>query len=251
MKRTTLFFAVALCCSLAATAWAATATHTVSSKASANKAGTKDRPAKFLAGYRYDVTVDDGSRPSAPQTWTWKWDGVQLNGADFPKCTSEMIDAAQSDSVCPKGSLVAQGPIEAKSGPDTDPNSNFTCTGKVIKIYNAGAKEQTFYADGPPENCAGLTYLAPAKMRVKTSKGTSSTTLVFPDNLVHPLPGISSGLTFFDVKYFPRKTTKGKGKKKRTVNFMSSSKCSDQRKFTMTVVDDEGTRTLHADAGAC
>jgi hypothetical protein len=231
---------------LVATAMAA-ATHTVTSAARANKAGSTKSPAKFLANFRYDVTPDGNVRPPSPDSWSWKWNGVQTHGAAFPKCTAEMIDAAQSNSVCPKGSLFASGPIQGLVGPDTDPTSNAECNGKKILLYNAGANEATFYVDGPPDGCLGLGYLAPAKVALKTVKGTTTTTLTFPQNLTHPLPGVSSGLSFFDVTFIPLKVKKGK----KTTHFMTSSKCSGQRTFTYTVKDPEGTHVATADAGRC
>jgi hypothetical protein len=230
----------------AATAFAA-AEHTVSSTASKNKTGSKAKPAQFNAKWTYSVSDATGARAPAPNTWAWKWDGVKVDGSKFPKCTAEKIDAAQSDSVCPKGSLVATAPFTAKLGPDANPMSSVTCSGKTVRTYNAGANKQAILIVGPGTNCAGIGYLAPATITMKTVGRTTTMTLAFPENITHPLPGIAGGLTDISTSYKPLSKKVGK----KTYYYMSSTSCSSQRKFTFTVTDSTGTTTKTANAGRC
>lgn len=230
----------------AATAFAA-ADHTVSSTASKNRTGSKAKPAQFNATWKYAVADATGARAPAPLKWSWKWDGVRVDGSKFPKCTAEMIDAAQSDSVCPKGSLVATAPFTAKLGPENNPMSSVTCSGKTVRTYNAGPNKQAILIVGPGTNCAGIGYLAPAVITMKTVARTTTMTLVFPENITHPLPGIAGGLTDISTSYKPLKKTVGR----KTHYYMSSTSCSSQRKFTFTVVDSTGTTKKTANAGRC
>ncbi len=47
--------------------------------------------------------------------------GIVTNGKGFPTCSLAKIQAAKSDTVCPKGALVATGSITALLGPDDRP----------------------------------------------------------------------------------------------------------------------------------
>src|SRR4051812_27963364 len=236
-----------LCGAFAAIAMASVTSQTVTSTATVNKAGSKKKPAPFAGKFLYTATTDDGGRTATPVSWAFKWDGVKINGAKFPKCTAEEIDLAQSDAGCPPGSLITESPAVANSGPESDPMQFFECKGKTIRFYNAGPQEWTFYVVGPGDQCAGLTYLAPVSMPLTTKKGTTTVKVIFPQNLTHPLPGIESGVALLDASF--KKRSVGSGKKK--TYLMSSSKCKGQRKFTFTVVDEDGTHPLTANAGKC
>lgn len=230
----------------AATAFAA-ADHSVTSKASKNKIGSKSKPVQFNATWDYSVADATGARAPAPLKWSWKWDGVRMDGSKFPKCTAEMIDAAQSDSVCPKGSLIATAPFKAKLGPENNVMSSVSCDGKTVRTYNAGPNKQAILIVGPGTSCAGIGYLAPSTITLKTVNRTTTATLVFPENITHPLPGIAGGLTEIQTSYKPIYKRVGK----KTYYYMSSTSCRSQRKFTFTVTDSTGTTTKTANAGRC
>ena len=89
----------------------------------------------------------------------------------------------------PKKSLVVSGPTEALLGPDSDPNSAIECTGKEGRLYNNG-DSLTYYVTGPAADCAGVSYLAPFVVEMKTKGKRTTFSLAFPDNISHPIPGI-------------------------------------------------------------
>jgi hypothetical protein len=223
--------------------------HTVKSQALKNKAGSKKHPAPFLANWRYDLTQPQGVRGPAPITWSWKWDGVKMDGSHHPVCTADMIDEGQTDTVCPKGSLVATTTFAAKLGPEGDPVNNVECVGKSTNVFNGGKNVQVWSIVGPPEGCAGVGYIPPFPVTFKTKKRTTTATLVFPSNVTHPLPGIEGGLTFEDVKPVAKNNTVKKGKK--SYSYMSSTSCKGNRMFRFTIVDSEGTHKVNTSAGKC
>ena len=85
--------------------------------------------------------------------------GVVNNGKDFPTCSLAKIEAAKTDTGCPKGSLVATGSITALIGPTTDPsasNPNVAPCKPLLHAYNGGpGKVVFFFVDQAPDHtCA-------------------------------------------------------------------------------------------------
>lgn len=251
MRKFMILAAVVVFGVLAATAFARNTVHTVTSKASVNKAGTKAKPEPFVAYYKYTAVESNGLRAATPVQWSWKWNGVVANQGDkFPICTAQQVDTAQSDSVCPKGSLVATTPAEflAKLGPESDPSSSVSCN-KRVNMYNAGKGKAIWVIVGPAAKCAGVAYLPPVPITLKTSGDTTTFGFTFAENITHPLPGIEGGIVSIDWQY--KKLTKKVGGK--TIGYLQSTGCgkSKTRTFTYTVKDADGNTTTSAKAGTC
>ena len=169
-----------------------------------------------------------------------------------------------SESVCPPGSLVGKGPnLVAALGPTGDPSPGVTspCTGKTIDVYNAGPGKATFAIDGPPEQCLTLGFLGAFDVSVTTSGGKSVFRWTQPDNLTHPLPGVTGTLVSGTMD-FPQiaaaakvaSVAKKKKKKKKKVKhfYLESTGCvPPTRDFTYTVADEFGTHTNTTSAGNC
>ena len=184
-------------------------------------------------------------------SWEWWWEGVTFNGGSFPKCTAAQIDAAQSDSVCPKGSLIGSvSPAEAALGPVSDPTQSLSCKGKTISIYNAGASEVTWFTEGPGEQCAGVGYLAPFTAALKKVGNSTHTTLTWPPNIVQPLHGVEGGFNLTNTTYFKVAGKPKKGKKGKSF-YATSIACKGSRDFTVIIVDTEGKNTMNTTAGKC
>ena len=183
--------------------------------------------------------------------------GMVVGGSDlqrgphFPKCTAAQIDAAQSDSVCPKGSLIGSvSPAEAALGPVSDPTQSVSCKGKTISIYNAGASKVTWFTEGPGEQCAGVGYLAPFTAALKKVGNSTHTTLTWPPNIVQPLPGVEGGFNLTNTTYFKVAGKPKKGKKGKSF-YATSIACKGSRDFTVIIVDTEGKKTTNTTAGKC
>jgi hypothetical protein len=85
------------------------------------------------------------------------------NGAFFPKCTAAKISANNGNNgkwnaVCPKGSLVAQGNVQAAL---TNPSANLAGPGAPCSlglwVYNGGPGTLVFFFTTTPAQCDGLT----------------------------------------------------------------------------------------------
>jgi hypothetical protein len=95
-------------------------------------------------------------------------DGLKADGKDFPKCTIAMINSgiAQhlNDKVCPKGSLIGEGPVNSLLGPATDLSVAGSPCNPYLRVYNGGQSGgkvfQTYFfvvaPDKPGYSCVTL-----------------------------------------------------------------------------------------------
>ncbi len=250
MRRNLLLVAAIAALGTSGIAYAATSADTNTVVAKATKGGTKKKPKAVAASFTLMSSGTGGARPDSPADFRWIWKGVKENGGKIPTCSADQIDAAQSDSVCPKASNVGHGEIKAYLGPDGDKTQNAQCT-KQLTVYNSGAGKSVLFATGDPAQCAGVGYLAPIPMTSKTSGTTTTMGFVFPDNISHPLPGLSGAFQSFTLSFTKSAVKKG-GK---TYSYLSSTGCKGKRGFTFTekYAPESGLdpKVSKASAGAC
>ena len=97
------------------------------------------------------------------------------NGAYFPKCSAATISAAGGsgkwNSVCPKGSLIASGTVQAAL---TSPSANLAGPGAPCSlglwVYNGGPGSMVFFFTTTPAQCDGLATGAAAPWVGKVSE---------------------------------------------------------------------------------
>jgi hypothetical protein len=116
---------------------------------SPNAAGSTSKPAAFKSITEDWMVKGTGSRPAGPLTKiVAKNYGMKTNGQDFPTCTAAKINAASKkgyNKVCPKGSLIGQGPVNSEFvSPNPPYHSAGTCN-PYLYIYNGGPKTQVFF----------------------------------------------------------------------------------------------------------
>lgn len=227
---------------------------TVTAAATASKGmGTKQAPKGVGAGITTGATTSDGSRPESAKELRSSWAGIVSNGKHFPKCTVDQIDMMQSDSTCPKGSLVAKGTLKAVIGPEADFDTPGANCVKEVRVYNAGANQATVLLVGSAADCVGVGYLPPFPATWSKAGGIDGgQTLVtpIPSNISHPLPGVLGSTTQLTMN-FMKQSVKFKGKKE---FYLSSVGCKGgKRKFTQVVVGDPSNKiyTTKTTAGAC
>jgi hypothetical protein len=144
-----------------------------------NHAGSKSKPAAFSAIAENWSAGGTHGRPAAPLIKiVAKNYGMVTNGKQFPTCTSSKINANGNkpgnkgwNKICPKGSLIGQGPVSAEF---VNPNPPYNVVGQCnpyLYIYNGGPKTQVFffteypYAPSKSYRCLGghvVTGAAPA-----------------------------------------------------------------------------------------
>jgi hypothetical protein len=117
---------------------------------SPNAAGSTSKPSAFKALTEDWKAKGTNGHPAAPLTKiVAKVYGMKTNGNEFPKCTANQINAAGNakgwNKVCPKGSLIGQGPVNSEFiNPNPPYNSAGTCN-PYLYIYNGGPKTQVFF----------------------------------------------------------------------------------------------------------
>src|SRR3954447_19828859 len=199
MKKLLLLLLAACALASVGIASAQDAADKVTVTSSAPGTGSAKKPKPIAPSWSVDIAgATAGNRSASPLEHDWKWNGITENGKYFKTCTAQEIDAAQSDAGCDPKSVVARGKLTAFLGPEGQRSQNVTCQ-KQITIYNGGAGKASLFAFGDPAACAGVGYLPPIPIVwKKQGKHTSLQVFVFPDNIVHPLPGLEGAFTHLE-----------------------------------------------------
>ncbi len=195
--------------------------------------GSKKKPK--LGGFSFSFTIKapGDTIPTVVKTFNLLVEGTQVNTSVAKTCSPTAMDSAQSDSVCPKGSLIGTGTIGDAVGHSGAPFSSAVYCDLPVKIYNSGKNKAALWIKaGPPDCLAAVAQTVPAKW-VKTSKGTALQFTV-PDGLRHQL-GLDLAVTSATTN-FKNITKKVKGKK---VGYFSSIGCKDGKRDIVGKFTDE------------
>jgi hypothetical protein len=210
--------------------------YTVDGSVSAH-GGSKQKPKP--GGLKFSFTTSAGDLvPNVIKTYKITFSGGKVNTQVAKACTAKQMDQAQSDSNCPKGSLIGTGQINNYVSTSGSPAAGATQCKLPLKIYNAGKNKAALWIKtGPPDCIAAVAQAIDAKWSVN-SKGASLSFTV-PDGLRHQLgldlPVISTTSTIKKI------TKKIKGK---TVGYLESVGCGKSKKRTITATfTDEGGRS--------
>lgn len=184
---------------------------TTSGKITPSNAGTKKKPKNGLLNVVFNVNGDSNSTLSRIEYTVPS--NVRLDGTGFKTCSVEFI-AAQGDSKCPKASLVGTGAATALLGP-TKSKLDFN-----VKVYVSGKKALTLY-------------LVTNLFTIPIPATISGQTVAFdiPERVQSPVTGLYSYVTSVTANLGKQpgikgSVTKGKGKKRKTRNFVSVRGCT-------------------------
>jgi hypothetical protein len=225
-------------------------TYTVTGKVSPTKAGTKKKPVPIGLDFGYTVAEKSGKRPALIDKYSIHFAGLQVNSAVAKSCTAAKIDAAQSDSVCPKGSLIGTGDVENQSGATSDETANTITCHLDLAVYNSGKNKAALFLSGgpsndPAENCPLTVAKAIDANFVRNKTGTALQFNV-DDQLLHPAPGFDNAVVL--VKSTIKKITK-KIKGKTRGYFESIGGCKNKKRaITVTFTPNNGTPAQKAQA---
>ncbi|MEP6954854.1 MAG: hypothetical protein ABI950_12415, partial [Solirubrobacteraceae bacterium] len=214
--------------------------------------GTKSKPVPVGVGYTMNVSTADGSRPEAVKQLTEAWEGVRSYGKYFPKCTAAQIAAAQSDKVCPKGSLVGTGKVHSLVAPLNDFSTQGATCDRDTHTYNAGQNKVTVIFTGPGDKCLGTAYTSPFSGKWSDTGGIGggqATITIPPREQTYPVPGVLVSTTQLSFT-FPKRVITVKGKK---VSYLMSVGCKGKRsaKLIYQGQPKPETHTITASAGSC
>lgn len=229
-------------------------TFTASLGFSPGKAGSAAKPSPF-ALHEHWAAKSNNSNNAAPLIHiVAKIYGVKYDTKDFPVCTDAMINnggkTGQWDRVCPKGSLVAEGPVTSKLTDPNHPTQGGPCN-PYLHVYNGGGNKVVFFfVSGPfsPDpakyQCAGTTTgtsAPPYDGTLSYKGGYAITNIPLPPSVSTHAGGLPvyASLITLDVTY-KKLTRKVKGK---TVAYQASVACKHGQRpysFTFTAVNFPG-----------
>ena len=229
-------------------------TFTASLTFSPSKAGSAKKPSPF-AMHEVWTAKSNNSNNAAPLTHiVQKVYGIKVDTKDFPKCTDAMINnggkTGKWDKVCPKGSLVAEGPVNSTLTDPNHPTQGGPCN-PYLHIYNGGGNKVVFFfVSGPfspnpaKYQCAGTTTgtsAPPYDGTMSYKNGFAVTDIPLPAYVsTHAgnLP-VYASLIRLDVN-FKKLTKRVKGK---TVGYQQSVACKGGKRpwsFTFSAVNFPG-----------
>jgi hypothetical protein len=249
MKRTVS--AALACASLAGGAGAYAATTTFNSYTAIKTflptaAGSNTRPSPFAMGEKWTLQGSNG-HSAAPVTRTVsKTFGVITNGADFPKCTASQIAYAGAlrgwNAVCPKGSLIAQGPVQGEVDDPSGQPTHEPCD-PYLYVYNGGARAETLFlsvypqAPGQQYTCGqeaeGFYWCEPFTGTLSQQKGYLVETINWPPCASTDWAGAGAYVSLQRLALsYPKLTTQKSGK---TVGYEESIGCLSGRRPYSTI----------------
>jgi hypothetical protein len=197
---------------IVAVALASTNIYTVQGATSPTKAGSKAKPVPVQVTANYQVKSDDGTRPSAVQSYAFDFDGIQVNQTVVKDtCSADKINATgspagidnkgDSDSTndmpssCPKATIVGEGFADNTVGATANPNDQSLHCYLYVKIFNSKPGHATLFLYGytPPDGsqskqgdkyCATKQGVAIDMVYKKTKTGTQLS-FTIPKTVLH------------------------------------------------------------------
>lgn len=181
---------------------------------------------------------------------------VTVNWKPFPTCSAAKILAAKSDTVCPKGALVASGTITAALGDNTLSGAGTPCF-PILDVWNAGGGNVNyFFVISGTHQCGGLQTGSTAPYPGHFAKSGNGVTedVPLPTDVSTNAGNIGAygSLTNENLKW-AKLTTKVKGK---VVGFLESTGCPGGSKkmnvaFTATDAAGENLTGTATGTGKC
>ena len=242
MKKLSLVaLAAVLALSCAATAFAANV-YTVNFKTTPAKSGTSKKPAPIGGTFGFKVSETNNQRPAALEKLTVDFAGIRINTSRFKGCAAAKIEQAQSDSVCPKASLVATGYANNFAGNIQDRSDKSISCYLSVKLYNSGPGKAALFVKGDPNlpaprNCPISVATA---IPVSIARRATGDRLSFsiPANLKQPLPTLRNSLVETQLT-LAKKTVRVKGK---TYGYFETfGGCKNRKRAVTATFDNEGT----------
>jgi len=125
--------------------------YTATQTFSPSSAGSPKHPVPISIHEVWHAKGNNGHNTAPLTRIVAKMYGVKTDGKDFPKCTAKTINAQNGhggkwNKVCPKGSLIGQGPVNALFVAATQPTEkNPPQCNPYLYVYNGGQGTQVFF----------------------------------------------------------------------------------------------------------
>lgn len=215
-----------------------------------NKPGTKAKPVPVKLKVGWTMSEASGLRPKTVKQYTVNVYGGRENTDLFPACPAVEINNAQSDDVCPKGSKVGTGFLQARIGAANDlTDMSISCRLPVV-IYNGGRQHASIYLETGPPACP-VPIAQAIDARFVKAFGTKGRGMRFsvPSNLQQPIPGLMVAVTEVETTLL-RRTKRVDGKLR---GFLEADQpCDDGKRYIeIEFVTVDGERATARDTKPC
>jgi hypothetical protein len=202
------------------------------------KGGTKKKPKP--GGLTFSFTVSDPSGNQTPpvQTYSIMYEGGRLNTDLLPGCSAAKINAIPTPdpSVCPSGSKMGSGSLDALIGSAGQPVSTASNCKASLQLFAGGKGHATLFVSSELATCPVALRQA-IDMKYVTKGEFAGLEFTVPEMLRHQVM-LDITVTHADAKLNKIVKTK-KGKK---VGYIESTGCKDgNRDMTVTFTDETGT----------
>jgi hypothetical protein len=199
--------------------------------------GTRARPKPGGLSFKFDVSDPSGNQTPPVLTYAIMYEGGRLNTGLIPGCGAAKINApaTPTTAVCPQGSKIGSGRLNAIIGAAGQPVSNAAPCAATLTLFNGGKGHATLFISSQLSQCPVALSQA-IDMQYVTSGDMAGLKFTVPDELRHQA-GLDITVTHADatlntivVKKHGRKT-----------GYIESTGCKDAtRDLVVTFTDETG-----------
>jgi hypothetical protein len=199
--------------------------------------GTKAKPKPGGLTFKFDVSDPSGNQTPPVQTYAIMYEGGRLNTNLIPGCTADKINtpATPTTSICPKGSKIGTGKLDALIGAAGQPAASASPCKATLELYNAGKGHATLFVSSELATCPVALRQA-IDMQYVTKGVFAGLQFTVPEMLRHQ---VGLDITVIHAEASLSKIVVKKGKKK--VGYIESTGCKDaNRDLVVTFTDETG-----------
>jgi len=199
--------------------------------------GTKAKPKPGGLTFKFDVSDPSGNQTPPVQSYAIQYEGGRLNTALLPGCPAAKINAPSTPTtdVCPKGSKIGSGKLDALIGSAGQPASTASTCKATLELFAGGKGHATLFVSSELATCPVALRQA-IDMQYVTKGEFAGLKFTVPEMLRHQ---IQLDITVIHAEATLNKIVKTKGKKK--VGYIESTGCKDaNRDLVVTFTDETG-----------
>jgi hypothetical protein len=211
--------------------------------------GTKAKPKPGGLSFRFDVSDPSGNQTPPVQTYSIMYEGGRLNTTLIPGCKADAINTpvTPTTDVCPKGSKIGSGKLNALIGSAGQPVATASACAATLQLFNAGKGHATLFVTSELSSCP-IALRQAIDMQYVTSGDMAGLKFTVPEMLRHQV-GLDITVTHAEAT-LNAIVVKKRGRK---VGYIESTGCKDAtRDLVVTFTDETGASfPAKASVGKC
>jgi hypothetical protein len=211
--------------------------------------GTRARPKPGGLSFTFDVSDPSGNQTAPVQTYSIMYEGGRLNTALIPGCKADAINAPATPTteVCPRGSQIGAGRLNALIGSAGQPVAAASPCAATLQLFNGGRGHATLFVSSELATCPVALRQA-IDMQYVVKGQLAGLKFTVPEMLRHQV-GLDITVTHAEAAL----RTIVVRKKGRKVGYIESTGCRDAtRDLVVTFTDETGASfPAKASVGRC